>query len=128
MSTEPIMEPCPWCRKELYDAVIWDADHQAGVCPSCRRCVTVGHDCEDGRRMHVTLTVPLSSLEAAVDAVIFETLANEFTVCRNLDTLVAECGGGCEAEMSFLRAARDAGVDIGARVALGCRLKALAGE
>lgn len=65
----------------------------------------------------MSITVSREALEAAVDAIIADTLTSDF-MCRDLDTLVAECGGGCEAKMAFLRAARDAGVDIAARLAV----------
>lgn len=63
-----------------------------------------------------TITVSREALEAAVDGILFETFEHESTACRNLDTPVAECGGGCRSEMEFLRAARDAGVNIEARI------------
>ena len=63
----------------------------------------------------VTITVGWDALETAVDAVILETLNGNFE-CRNLTTLVAECGGGCEDDMEFLRAAQAAGVDIDERL------------
>lgn len=65
---------------------------------------------------NVTITLPMAAVKVAAEAIIDVTFRDEFTVCRNLDTLVAECGGGCEDEMAFLRAARDAGVDIEALV------------
>jgi hypothetical protein len=64
----------------------------------------------------VTLTLSNAAVVAAVDAIVNASFRYDFTACRNLETLVDECGGGCADDMAFLRAARDAGVDVGARV------------
>ncbi len=64
----------------------------------------------------ITLTVSRMAILAAVDSIIDLTIRDEFTSCRDLHQLVAECGGGCEDDMAFLRAARAAGIDVASQV------------
>lgn len=65
----------------------------------------------------ITLTTSRAAVLAAVDSIIDLTIRDDFGSCRDLQNLVAECGDGCEDDMAFLRAARDAGIDVTARAA-----------
>lgn len=69
----------------------------------------------EGRTMK-TISLSDEAFTAAVDLILEDTLGNSFTACRNLRTLTDECGGECAGLMELLRAARDAGVDIPARL------------
>lgn len=63
----------------------------------------------------ITLTTSRAAVLAAVDSIIDLTIRDDFGSCRDLRKLVAECGGGCEDDMAFLRAAREAGIDVTSR-------------
>lgn len=66
----------------------------------------------------LTLTLSRAALTAAVDAILREPLGSHW-ICRDIPTLTAvECTGNCEDIMAFLRAARDAGIDLDERIKL----------